>query len=142
MKLTEVTVTHMIPATPEKVYDVWLDPKSPGGPWFGAERCILNPVVDGLFYNLVKHENRLWPHFGRFTQLERGRRIEHTWMSEATKGAESVVSITLEARGDETELTLRHSGVPDDEIGLRHKDGWSWILSMLAQGMAAKKSAG
>jgi uncharacterized protein YndB with AHSA1/START domain len=141
MKLTEVTVTHTIPATPEKVYDVWLNPKSPGGPWFGAERCILNPVVDGLFYNLVKHENRLWPHFGRFTQLERPHKIEHTWMSEATKGAESVVSITLEARGDETEFTLRHSGVPDDEMGLRHRDGWNWILSMLAQGMAAKKSA-
>jgi uncharacterized protein YndB with AHSA1/START domain len=141
MKLTEVTVTHTIPATPEKVYDVWLNPKSPGGPWFGAERCILNPVVDGLFYNLVKHENRLWPHFGRFVVLDRPHRIEHTWMSEATKGAESVVSITLEARGDETEFTLRHSGVPDDEMGLRHKDGWNWILSMLAQGMAAKKSA-
>jgi len=141
MKLTEVTVTHTIPATPEKVYDVWLNPKSPGGPWFGAERCILSPVVDGLFYNLVKHENRLWPHFGRFTQLERPHKIEHTWMSEATKGAESVVSITLEARGDETEFTLRHSGVPDDEMGLRHRDGWNWILSMLAQGMAAKKSA-
>src|SRR5580704_2367850 len=141
MKLTEITVTHTIPATPEKVYDVWLNPKSPGGPWFGAERCILNPVVDGLFYNLVKHENRLWPHFGRFTQLERPHKIEHTWKSEATKGAESVVSITLEARGDETEFTLRHSGVPDDEMGLRHRDGWNWVLSMLAQGLAAKKSA-
>lgn len=141
MKLTDVTVTHTIPATPEKIYDVWLNPKSPGGPWFGAERCIINPVVDGLFYSLVKHENRLWPHFGRFTRLERPHKIEHTWMSEATKGAESVVSITLEARGEETEFTLRHSGVPDDEMGLRHKDGWSWILSMLAQGMAARKNA-
>lgn len=55
-------------------------------------------------------------------------------MSEGTKGAESVVSITLEARGDQTEFTLRHSGVPDDEMGLPHKDGWNWILSMLAPG--------
>jgi uncharacterized protein YndB with AHSA1/START domain len=141
MKMTEITVTHTIPATPEKVYDVWLNPKSPGGPWFGAEHCILNPVVEGLFYLLVKHENRVWPHFGRFTQLERPHKIEHTWMSESTKGAESVVSITLQARGDETEFTLRHSGVPDDEMGHRHKDGWNWILSMLAQGMAAKKNA-
>jgi uncharacterized protein YndB with AHSA1/START domain len=141
MKLTEITVTHTIPATPEKIYDVWLNPKSPGGPWFGSERCIINPVVDGLFYNLVKHENRLWPHFGRFTVLEHPHKIEHTWMSEATKGAESVVSITLEPRGDDTEFTLRHSGVPDDEMGHRHKDGWNWVLSMLAQGMAAKRSA-
>jgi hypothetical protein len=33
----------------QNVFDVWIDPKSPGGPWFGAERVILNPVVDGLF---------------------------------------------------------------------------------------------
>jgi len=141
MNLTEVTVSRTIPAPAEKIFDVWIDPKSPGGPWFGGERVILNAVVDGLFYSAVRHENRIWPHYGRFTQLERPRLIEHTWMSEATKGCESVVTITLEPRGNETQFTLRHSGVPDDEMGRRHKDGWTWILDMLAQGMAAKKSA-
>jgi uncharacterized protein YndB with AHSA1/START domain len=141
MNLTEVTVSRTIPAPPETVFDLWIDPTSPGGPWFGADRCILNPQVDGLFYLAVKHENRIWPHYGRFTQLDRPRRIEHTWVSEATKGAESLVTITLDPRGEETEFTLRHSGVPDDPLGLQHKQGWEWILSMLAQGLAAKKSA-
>lgn len=67
--------------------------------------------------------------------------IEHTWVSEATKGVESVVTLTMQSRGNETEVTLRHSGVPDDEMGRRHKDGWTWILDMLAQGMAARRSA-
>jgi uncharacterized protein YndB with AHSA1/START domain len=137
MKLTEVTVSRTLPATPEKVFDTWINPKSPGGPWFGAQRCILNSVVDGLFYLT----NGSAPHYGRFTKLDRPRLIEHTWMSEGTKGVESVVTITLEPRGDETEFTLRHSGVPDDEKGLQHKDGWAWVLSMLAQGLAARKSA-
>jgi uncharacterized protein YndB with AHSA1/START domain len=141
MNLTEVTVSRTIPAPPETVFDLWIDPTSPGGPWFGADRCILNAQVDGLFYLAVKHENRIWPHYGRFTQLDRPRRIEHTWVSEATKGTESLVTITLEPRGEETEFTLRHSGVPDDPLGLQHKQGWEWILSMLAQGLAAKKSA-
>ena len=141
MKTTEVIVSRLIPAPPEKVFDVWINPKSPGGPWFGAEHCILNPAVDGLFYHAVKHENRIWPHYGRFTKLNRPRLIEHTWMSEATKGAESVVTITLAPHGEETEFTLRHSGVPDDEMGLRHRDGWTWILSMLAEAMARRKSA-
>lgn len=141
MNLTDITVTRTIPAPAEKVFDVWIDPKSPGGPWFGADRVILNPVVDGLFYLAAKHQGRTWPHYGRFLEIDRPRRIEYTWMSEGTKGSESIVALTFEPRGNDTEVTLRHSGVPDDETGLKHKDGWAWVLDMLAQGMAARRSA-
>lgn len=140
MNLTDITVTRTIAATPEKVYDVWIDPKSPGGPWFGGDHVIVNPTVNGLFYLAVKHEGRVWPHYGRFVRLERPRLIEHTWMSEATQGKESVVTLTLEPFGEETEVTLRHTGVPDDAMGRQHKDGWTWILDMLAQGIAARRS--
>jgi uncharacterized protein YndB with AHSA1/START domain len=133
MKLTDVTVTRAIPASAENVFDVWMDPKSPGGPWFGAERVILNPVVDGLFYLAVKHEGRAWPHYGRFVRIERPHRVEYTWVSEGTQGVESVVAVTFEPRGDQTEVTLRHSGVPDDEMGRRHQEGWAWVLSKLAE---------
>lgn len=142
MNLTEVSVSRTIPASVEKVFDIWMNPKSPGGPWFGAERLIFNPTIDGLFYLLVKHQGSTHPHYGRFIHIERPSRIEHTWMSQGTKGEESVVSITLEPRGDDTEMTIRHSGVPDDALGRQHKDGWGWILDMLAQGLAARRSAG
>jgi uncharacterized protein YndB with AHSA1/START domain len=141
MNLTDLTVSRTIPAPAEKIFDVWIDPKSPGGPWFGAARVILNPVVDGLFYLAAEHQGRTWPHYGRFLQIDRPRRIEYTWMSEGTKDAESVVALTFEPRGNDTEVTLRHSGVPDDEMGRQHKDGWAWVLDMLAQAMAARRSA-
>lgn len=141
MNLTDVTVKRTIPASPEQVFDVWIDPKSPGGPWFGGDRVIVNPTVDGLFYLAARHENRVWPHYGRFVRLERPRVIEYTWMSEATQGRETVVTLTLQPLGQETEVTLVHSGVPDDEMGRRHKDGWGWILDMLAQALAARRSA-
>jgi len=141
MNFTDITVTRTIPASAEKVFDVWIDQNSPGGPWFGAERVILDPVVDGLFYFAHKHEGRIWPHYGRFTKVNRPRLVEYTWMSEATKGAESVVTLTLEPRGEQTEVTLRHSGVPDDELGRRHKEGWTWILSALADAFASRRSA-
>jgi uncharacterized protein YndB with AHSA1/START domain len=133
MKLSDITVTRTIPASPEEVFDVWIDPKSPGGPWFGAERTILNPAVDGLFYFAVKHEGRTWPHYGRFLRIDRPRDIEYTWVSEATKGVESVVAVKFESRANQTEVTLRHSGVPDDEMGRQHKEGWAWVLSMVAE---------
>ncbi|MGH9739719.1 MAG: hypothetical protein ACRD4X_14210 [Candidatus Acidiferrales bacterium] len=43
MNLTEVTVSRTIPASAEKIFDMWMNPKSPGGPWFGVERLIFNP---------------------------------------------------------------------------------------------------
>ena len=140
MELTEITVTRAIPAAPADVFDVWIDHKSPGGPWFGAERVILNPVVDGLFYFAVKHEERTWPHYGRFVVIERPRRVEYTWVSEGTKGLETIVAVTFEARGDQTQVTLRHSGVPDDAMGRQHKEGWNWILSMLAERFSSGRS--
>ena len=71
--LTDITVARTIAAPAEKIFDVWIDPKSPGGPWFGAERVILEPVVDGLFYFAVKHEGRIWAHYGRFLEIDRPR---------------------------------------------------------------------
>ena len=141
MNFTDITVNRTIPASPEKIYDVWIDPKSPGGPWHGAERVIFNPMVDGLYYLAIKHEGRIWPHYGRFTKMERPRLVEFTWMSEGTKGAESVVTVTLQQRGDQTDVTLRHAGVPDDELGHQHKEGWTWILNALADALAARRSA-
>ena len=141
MNFTDITVNRTIPAPADKIYDVWIDPKSPGGPWHGSERVIFNPVVDGLYYLAIKHEGRVWPHYGRFTKLERPRVVEFTWMSEGTKGAESVVTVTLQPRGDQTEVTLRHTGVPDDELGHQHKEGWTWILNALADALAARRSA-
>ena len=140
-KLTDLTVTRTIPASAETIFDLWINPKRPGGPWFGGERVIVNPVVDGLFYSAVKHEGRIWPHYGRFVRLDRPHTIEYTWMSEGTKGSESVVTVHLEPRGDATEVTLHHAGVPDDEMGRKHKDGWTFILNALAEGLAARRSA-
>jgi uncharacterized protein YndB with AHSA1/START domain len=142
MKLTDITVSRTIPAPAEKVFDLWLDAKSPGGPWFGAEKTILNPEVDGLFYFAFKYQGRIWPHYGRFLKIDRPHQVEYTWMSEATQGAESIVKLSFTPQGDETHVTLVHSGVPDDEMGRQHQDGWSSILSALADALAQRRSAG
>ncbi len=141
MNTTDLTVSRTIPAPVARVFDVWMDPKSPGGLWYGADRVIVNPVVDGLFYLAMSQGGRSWPHFGRFVRIERPGLMEFTWMSEATKGLESVVTVTFEPRGEETEVTLRHAGVPDDEMGRQHKDGWTWVLSMLAESLATRAQA-
>ena len=136
MKLYDLTVSRTIPASVEAVFDVWIDPKSPGGLWFDCERVIINPVADGLFYHVFEHEGRLWPHYGRFVRIDRPRRIEHTWVSEATRGLETVVTFTLEPRDGQTEVTLRHTGLPDAEAVRQHEEGWTSIFSALSEQFA------
>ena len=92
------------------------------------------------FYLGVKHEGRTWPHYGRFVLIERPHQVQYTWVSEATKGVESVVVVTFQPRGDQTEVTLRHSGVPNDEMGHQHQEGWTWVLSMLAERFVPRRS--
>jgi uncharacterized protein YndB with AHSA1/START domain len=137
MNLTELKVARAVAAKPAKVFDLWMDPESPGGPWYGAARLLIDEKVDGLFYFSVEFEGRTWAHYGQFVRIERPSDeaagvAEYTWMSEATRGAESVVTVTFAPLGDETEVTLVHSGVPDDEMGRRHAEGWTWMLNMLA----------
>lgn len=136
MKTMELTVTRTIAATPTEVFDVWLDSKSPGSPWFGVARAIVNPVVDGLFYHAVHFEDHDWAHYGRFIVLNRPRQIQHTWVSEATRGLESIVTLTFDAQGDRTLVRLHHANVPDDEMGRRHEEGWGFVLGALADRFA------
>ena len=126
-KTIEVKVERTIPAPLADVFDGWLNPKIPGNPWNLADKLILNPKVDGLFYWSTKKT----PHYGRFTMVERPNRIQHTWMSPNTSGLESNVDVTFQKNGDGTLMTLVHSGLPDTEGGRSHNQGWSYFLDQL-----------
>jgi len=132
MNRIELTVSRTIAATPAEVFDVWLDP------WFGPERAIVNASVDGLFYHCVRHEGRDWAHYGRFVRLDRPRVIEHTWMSEATRGLESTVVLTFEPNGAGTLVTLRHTNLLDDDMGRQHEQGWTFMLGAIADRFSSK----
>jgi uncharacterized protein YndB with AHSA1/START domain len=131
MKTMELELTRTILASPEDVYDVWIDPKSPGSPWFGGGKAIVQPHADGLFYHVVSFEGHDWAHYGRFVVLSRPSRIEHTWVSEGTRGLESIVSLSFEPAGKSTLVTLRHTNLPDDEMGRRHNEGWGYVLDCI-----------
>jgi uncharacterized protein YndB with AHSA1/START domain len=125
-KTIEVTIERTIPTSPGEAFDAWLNPKIPGNPWNMAEKLLLNPTVDGLFYWAVKGT----PHYGRFTAVERPGRIQHTWMSPNTSGLESTVTVTFKGKGKGTLMTLLHSGLPDTDGGKSHEKGWNYFLDM------------
>ena len=48
-KTIEVSVTRLIQAPPADIYDVWLDAKRPGSPWFDVARAILGGNAARLY---------------------------------------------------------------------------------------------
>jgi len=125
-KTIEFKFERTIPAPPGEVYDGWLNPKIPGNPWNMADKLLLNPKVDGFFYWRVKDT----PHYGRFTEIERPGRIQHTWMSPNTLGEESMVTVTFQKQGEDTLMTLVHSNLPDTDGGRGHEKGWNYFLEI------------
>lgn len=123
----EVKVERAISARPDEVFDAWLDPKTPGNPWNAAEKFILDPRVDGLFYWHLRGIS----HYGRFTQMERPLRMQHTWVSPNTLGKESTVTVTFQKHGEDTLMTLVHSDLPDTEEAKGHEKGWNYFLGIL-----------
>ena len=52
LKTYELTINRTLPATPEEVYDAWLDPKIPCNPWHGSNRLEWTPKQGNLWYFL------------------------------------------------------------------------------------------
>src|SRR3984893_1773283 len=112
-KTVEIKVERTIPAAPSEVFDAWLDPKVPGTLWHEHDKLILNPKVDGLWYLLtLAHRCDGTPHYGRFIEINRPGRIQHSWMSRNTLGEESMVTATFRKTGQDTLMALVHSGLP------------------------------
>lgn len=107
----------------------WLNPKIPGNPWNAADKFILDPKVDGLFYWALKGTS----HYGRFTELEPPGRIQHAWMSPNPLGQESIVAVTFKQQGKDTLMTLVHSDLPDHELARGHENGWNYFLGVFRE---------
>ncbi|MES1206330.1 MAG: SRPBCC domain-containing protein [Pseudomonadota bacterium] len=141
-KMMTITLNRTIPAAPAEVYEAWIDPATPGTPWARSEceKVILDARLDGLYYfKRVSPDGVEFPHFGRFVVLERAKKIEYTWMSPFTHGIESVVTVELERKGEDTLLQLRHANLPDDETGRMHNAGWIDRVDSLVEGFQARR---
>ena len=139
-RTVEIRVERTIPAPPGEVYDAWLDPSIPGTPWHENDKLIVDPKVDGLWYWLSRGGT---PHYGRFMEMERPGRIQHSWMSPNTLGEESLVTVTFQKRGEGTLIVLLHSGLPDDAVAKAHERGWNGIFerfgTIFASGSARRQ---
>ena len=130
-------IVRVLPASPEEVFDAWTDPESlavwmaPGS----VRRSVVeaDARVGGRFRIVMKGPDCDHEHTGEYLVVDRPRRLVFTWISQATQGRPTTVSVELRARGrGETELTLTHEGLPDDAAAASHRSGWGDIVQRLA----------
>jgi uncharacterized protein YndB with AHSA1/START domain len=135
--MTDLSLTcrRVIKASPEQVYNAWLDPAmmtrfmSPR-PDMHVREARADPRVGGRFFVMMVGDKE-FPHEGTFKVLEPHSRIVFTW--EAPWSApDTQVELILNPTAEGTEVVLTHVKFLSEESRDNHTQGWTGILGKLA----------
>jgi activator of HSP90 ATPase len=109
MKVTTIEQKVVIPATPDEVYEAFMDAKKHSA--FTGGKATSNPKVGGKF--------TAWDGYisGKNLELEKGKKIVQEWITtEWPKGyPSSRLELTFKKVKDGTEISMVHSDVPAEQ---------------------------
>jgi uncharacterized protein YndB with AHSA1/START domain len=109
-------VSDVIPATPEVVYNAWLNSEEHG--LMTGSSAQVSAVIGDTF--------EAWDGYiqGKNLELEAPKRILQSWRTSEFEESEedSLLEVLFKPEGKKTRLTIRHSNLP--KHGMQYKQGW------------------
>ena len=113
----EFTVSDVIPASPQEIYDAWLSSEG-HAEITGGQPAEASPEEGAV--------HKAWDGYinGTNLKLEPGKRIVQSWRTaEFARGnPDSQIEVLLEAVPGGTKVTLHHTNVPDGQPN--YQEGW------------------
>jgi uncharacterized protein YndB with AHSA1/START domain/uncharacterized damage-inducible protein DinB len=151
----DLVITRIFDAPRELVWRAWTDPQQMmrwwGPPTFTTPVCSMDLRVGGKYlYCMQSPEGQQFWSTGIYREIappellvftdsfadEQGNVVaaSHYGMGDDFP-LEMVVTVTLEAIGDQTKMTLRHEGLPAGEMGDMTMEGWNGSFDKLADSL-------
>lgn len=137
-----LTITRDFDATPEAVFDAWLDPEKAGQFLFktpDGEMCTveIDARVGGRALIVERRASGDAHHRLRYEEIDRPRRLVFLFAADpAEEGEWTRVSIDIVAKGQGATLTLTHEMDPAwSAYEEQTRKGWTMILDSLASAL-------
>ncbi|SFB08795.1 Uncharacterized conserved protein YndB, AHSA1/START domain [Lentibacillus halodurans] len=115
MAETKAVVTYHFNASPEKVYDAWINPEKikkwmfPNG---NMVKCENNPKVGGYFIFVDRREGEDIEHIGQYLQLDKPNLIAFTWATVDDLPDIDTVTVEIQPSENGSDVTLTHEVDP------------------------------
>ena len=136
-----VQIRRRVSAPAEQIFDLWTKPDLMVrwmSPFPGAvdckASCDLRP--GGAFSLVMSSEESSREVSGTYVEVDRPRKLVFTWIGPLTNNVNTLVTVELNPRGDETGLVLTHERLPTQAIHEGHTKGWGNILDHLADAVS------
>jgi uncharacterized protein YndB with AHSA1/START domain len=136
-----VLIRRRVKAGAEEIFDLWTKPDLMVrwmSPFPGAvdckASCDLRP--GGAFSLVMLSGNSSREVSGTYVEINRPRKLVFTWTGPLTNNVDTLVTVELTPRGDETDLVLTHERLPTSAIVEGHTKGWGHILDHLVDAVA------
>jgi uncharacterized protein YndB with AHSA1/START domain len=133
------TVTRRFKASPERVFDAWLDPEKvmkwmfPNG---DIVRVEIDARVGGSFSFVDRREGEEIDHTGEYLEIDRPRRLVFTWGIPQYSPDFDRVTVEVVPLEAGSEITLTHELHPDwAEYLDRTENAWTIMLEAMTKAL-------